>query len=260
MSYDVAEHLPQRTFTGRVLRGTLWVFTNTVGYVIALLVFFVAVVNLEGGAFWSERVYFDGPVWFELIVRGSGSVFEGSGVAEVCVLCAIVFGITYSAMQWLVLVDQVPTWWIVSSTAGYAIVIAIVGSPYHVTRTGILFAMHIVRMDTWAGMTAAMTGAFAGAIAGAMQWLALRRRFSRAGWWVLANAIGWGTSHGMVAAVLSNPFGTSDAAAIAQALLFPLTLVSQGLVIGAITGFTLFWLLGRRETSNVPDPFTHGAE
>jgi hypothetical protein len=35
---------------------------------------------------------------------------------------------------------------------------------------------------------------FTGGIIGLAQWLVLRKRVPRAGWWILANVLGWGVS------------------------------------------------------------------
>ncbi|MCJ7668464.1 MAG: hypothetical protein MUP04_09355 [Anaerolineae bacterium] len=51
-----------------------------------------------------------------------------------------------------------------------------------------------------------------GAMAGLMQWFVLRRQVSRAGWWVLASTVGWAVS-------------------------------SYGVVLGAVTGIAVVWLL-----------------
>jgi len=74
--------------------------------------------------------------------------------------------------------------------------------------------------------------ALSGAVTGILQWLVLRGQVSRAGWWVLASTLGWGL--GMSAAVaLSRGVGASDT----------VSLVGMGIVLGAVTGGALVWLL-----------------
>lgn len=62
-----------------------------------------------------------------------------------------------------------------------------------------------------------------GTLAGVLQWLVLRRRVARAGWWVLANTVGW-----VVAIPMGDIMGPPGWA-----------------VYGAITGTVLVWLLRR---------------
>ena len=69
---------------------------------------------------------------------------------------------------------------------------------------------------------------------GVLQWLVLRRRVTRAGWWVAASAAGWvaaGPGVGLVAAVM----GAALTANAGWAAL--------GIMYGAVTGCALVWLL-----------------
>ena len=68
-------------------------------------------------------------------------------------------------------------YWVLASTVGIVIIYATLG-----------LAQFVFYMDR---LELAGVGAVAGAVAGIMQWLVLRRRISRAGWWVLVSAIGW---------------------------------------------------------------------
>jgi len=75
--------------------------------------------------------------------------------------------------------------------------------------------------------------ALAGVVTGALQWVVLRKQFSRAGWWVLASAVGWTLS---VIGVRALPWGGDDSDALWGML-------ATGVVFGALTGAVLIWLL-----------------
>ena len=80
-----------------------------------------------------------------------------------------------------------------------------------------------------------------GTVLGALQWLVLRRRVPRAGWWVLASAVGWPASMGI---------GGGLATAVAAATNVNLSWVLIGAVYGAITGTALLWLLRQSPTTD----------
>ena len=76
---------------------------------------------------------------------------------------------------------------------------------------------------------------------GVPQWLVLRRHLRHAGWWVLANALAWslGLAVPFVALALvpdAAPFWVWAATGIVSGLL-------MGLVVGALTGLALLWLM-----------------
>ena len=68
---------------------------------------------------------------------------------------------------------------------------------------------------------------------GVLQWLVLRGKVSRAGWWVLASTVGWGLSMA-VSRVIA--WGINDDESLVP-------LVVTGAVLGAVTGGALVWLL-----------------
>ena len=86
------------------------------------------------------------------------------------------------------------------------------------------------------GLLLRFTGvvALGGAVTGILQWLVLRGKVSRAGWWVLASTVGWGLSMTVSRAI---PWGVTDGICIL------LGLVVSGAVLGAVTGAALVWLL-----------------
>lgn len=76
-----------------------------------------------------------------------------------------------------------------------------------------------------------------GVVGGILQWMILRRKFRRAGWWLLANLLG----------ALVGAIGLSTAVAISETGNWGLALMTFGLMFGAgngaITGAALVWLL-----------------
>jgi hypothetical protein len=78
----------------------------------------------------------------------------------------------------------------------------------------------------------AVVAALGGAVRGILQWLVLRGKVSRAGWWVLASTVGWAL--GMTVSRVI-PWGDDSD------VLLPM--VVTGAVMGAVTGGALVWLL-----------------
>jgi hypothetical protein len=118
-------------------------------------------------------------------------------------------------MQWLVLKRWLFRFheWLIPTTAG-----ALFGSiVVHLT-------WELVWTDLPALLTAIVKGALLGASLGLGQWLALRRRFSRAGWWILATTAGW------------------TVATVGEQALDCLAFLA-GSVPAALTGVVLVWLV-----------------
>jgi hypothetical protein len=83
-----------------------------------------------------------------------------------------------------------------------------------------------------------VTGAVGGAVVGTAQWLILRKRAQRSGWWVLASVVGWavGLVVGVVVALVAGGVvGFAGAVGLAGAV--------AGAVYGAITAVVLVLLL-----------------
>jgi len=117
--------------------------------------------------------------------------------------------------------------WVLTSTIGWAISWTTINQyvGYFVLGLGIT-QFSLVR------------GLAAGALAGLGQWLIYRQQFNRAGWWIPANAVGWGA-------------GMAVGVAVGGAFGWPLV----GAVAGAMTGYPLVWMLKPRAptTSNGVD-------
>ena len=107
--------------------------------------------------------------------------------------------------------------------------------------------------------------ALAGAIAGTAQWMVLRRRFLRAGWWVLASALAWTASNtpiivalstmgGMIeAAPPSAPIGMAPPFMLLALALVPMVLVIPGLLVGVCTGYVLLRIPEKSSTSGLEE-------
>jgi hypothetical protein len=135
----------------------------------------------------------------------------------------IVPGIGVGVLQWVVLRRRVSGagWWVLASAAGGYGIIQAGFNGYSETLWS------YVSLLGWTGVVA-----LGGAVTGTLQWLVLREQVSRAGWWVFASTVGWGL--GMTAAIaFSWGVGVSDFGALG----------GTGVVLGALTGGALVWML-----------------
>jgi hypothetical protein len=136
----------------------------------------------------------------------------------------IMLGIGVGILQWLVLRRRVSGagWWILASTAG----------GYGIIQAG--FEGFSQSLESY-GLLLSFTGvvALGGAVTGILQWLVLRGKVSRAGWWVLASTVGWVLG---VTVARAFPWGGDDSDFIGA-------LVVTGAVLGVVTGGALVWLL-----------------
>jgi hypothetical protein len=132
-----------------------------------------------------------------------------SAIASQSVFGAVV-GASVGTMQWLVLRRQVSRagWWVFTTTLG-------MGAGFASVRTMTPTLSTVVGGGPMYGL---VNGALIGTLVGAMQWLVFRWQVSRAGWWVLASALG-------------------------MAVGFALGHVAGQLVGVAMTGIALVWLL-----------------
>jgi hypothetical protein len=157
---------------------------------------------LASGLGWALGVSGGFAVGFGL----SGSV---GGVASQCLFGAVL-GVSLGTLQWILLRRHMSGagWWIVATMlgrgAGFALIKAATPTLSEVLGGGPIYGF--------------VNGAGVGTLLGAMQWLVLRGRTHRAGWWVLASGLGAGLG-------------------------FALDQVVGQLVGLAITGTALVWLL-----------------
>jgi hypothetical protein len=131
-------------------------------------------------------------------------------------------GLSFGIMQWLILRRYMPRagWWVLVSTLGWILgfgVLALAGK----------FAENLVPSAIQPEVSALVFFLAAGVSLGILQWLVLRRHMLQAGWWVLANVVGWGIL-GLIIGKSLDRF--TDLAAMAA-------------VPPAITGAVLVWLL-----------------
>ena len=141
-----------------------------------------------------------------------------------------VMGATGGYFQWFVLRERIAGagLWTLASALGFGLAMAI--------DTG----------DNYA-MTGVLLGSIFGVVGGILQWLILRRKVARAGWWLLANLLG----------SLAGAIGILIAVPIGEAGNWGLAIITFGLVFGAgngaITGGALVWLLRQSYTRYIED-------
>ncbi len=141
----------------------------------------------------------------------------GSGVFALCV----------SAAQWILLrrLFSKTAWWLVAGTFGRGFGM-LIGS-----MTIVIISHHInLQAGIWS------TGIYLtvrGAVLGASQWLILKQWRTKAGWWVLGNAIGW-----MLGSTLLDLFIPSIT--ISAPIISDLISVA---IAGAVTGAVMVWIL-----------------
>jgi hypothetical protein len=155
-------------------------------------------------------------------VHGDWLIYNVLGDWLDILFLGIVPGIGVGILQWLVLRRRVSGagWWVLASAAaGYGILAGFIGYSESLSFGTLLSLTGVV--------------ALGGAAVGTLQWLVLRGKVSRAGWWVLASTVGWGLSVTMARAI---PWSNDETDVL-------LALAVTGAVLGAVTGGALVWLL-----------------
>jgi hypothetical protein len=109
--------------------------------------------------------------------------------------------------------------WILATLAGCLLVF--------VTMTLLTRVFETAFLNLWNG---ALAFATIGGLIGLSQWILLRRRISKAGWWILASILGWGL------AVLGSLTEVRNGSALAQILTFSLS-------PAIVAGFAWWYLL-----------------
>ena len=129
------------------------------------------------------------------------------------------FGAVVGAAQWLVLRRQGARtgWWVLASAVGWFVAMRVGG-----------FLDEVLDWTLWY-----VSGVVGGAVVGAAQWLVLRQRVARAGWWVLPTVAGW----------VMFWFGAAMVFEINVFLGVVVVELIFGALYGAITGSMLVWLL-----------------
>jgi hypothetical protein len=192
-----------------------------------------------GWGFWLLWVLASTVGWAVGLAVGD-AVGDAVGGGGVVAMVAAVGGA--GVAQWLLLRRQVHRagWWILASTAGWAVGLAVGGAVSHAVVGAVGSA---VRFAVLLAVGDAVGGAVAGTVVGAAQWLILRRQVRRAGWWILASTTGWA-----VGLSVGDAVGWAVGDAVGWAV--------GGAVIGIITGAVLVWLLRqpRREEERKSQP------
>jgi hypothetical protein len=146
----------------------------------------------------------------------------------------IVMGATGGYFQWVVLRERIASvgLWGLASALGLGLAM------------GILGAVDTGENNAMAGVL--ITSVF-GVASGILQWLILRWKVPRAGWWLLASLLG--SLVGFVAVPIAAFLGEDGN--------WGLAILAFGLVFGAgngaITGAALVWLLRQSHTGNIDD-------
>ena len=144
----------------------------------------------------------------------------------------IVMGATGGYFQWVVLRERIPgagLWGIASALGLGSAIGAVIAANLEENYAPAVF----------------LIGSVFGVVSGILQWLILRRKLSRAGWWLLANLVG--SLVGAIAfsiAIAISEMGNWGLAAMALGLVF-------GAGNGAITGAALVWLLRQSGSKDV---------
>jgi hypothetical protein len=189
-------------------------------------------------------------IWIEWVLVNSVALSIGYAVAEVMiqrmddpggVLIGSVVGASVGAMQWLVVWKRIPysLLWIISCIAGWSVGLSITWGIQEFFYNS-LAGLHAFERDG-----SIIMGITVGLFFGNVQWIILRQHFHRAGWWILANLVGWGIS--IIVGVMAIDWLDLDFDLEYSTFL----MIEQGIegiiaggILGAITGGVLIWLLG----------------
>ena len=102
-----------------------------------------------------------------------------------------------SGLQYALLRRHLPKmgWWILTTGAGWLFMVGL-----------FYLAIQFLDRNNLTATTNTAVFAVVGAAIGLLQWMLLRRRLSRAAWWIAASAIGWGLIGLTVGPTFTNPF------------------------------------------------------
>lgn len=163
----------------------------------------------------------------ERVVGGTIEVAGRTRITEDFLLDYVFFpliGLLTGLLQYLLLRRYLPRigWWIAATALGWPLGFAVVYLAY----VALPAALHAG--STWSVVLALV---WVGGATGLAQWLVLRRRILRAGWWILASALGGG----LVGLIAGGVFTSL------------LELLLIGAVPAIVTAIALWWLLGWQE-------------
>lgn len=168
-------------------------------------------------------------------------------------LVAATLGVAIGISQWFVLKPRLGNagWWIVSSAVGVLLGAAVSGILGFPIVQGVDFSLgfnippwrpsgidiYELRVVSYV-LGGPVAGFLIGTTVGTAQWLVLRQRVDRAGWWIAANGLAWAVA--FLFGFLLSGFTKN---------LFAVTIIT-GLVVGTITAFPLVRLLGSDDDSS----------
>lgn len=111
-------------------------------------------------------------------------------------------------------------WWVVATFLGWIL-------PFTIMQ--LVFTLFPIGEKNFASILRTLIFFLMGGLLGLIQWFVLRKRIQDAGWWILANSLGWGLAIWITGGDISNPLAN-----LSVALLPPM-----------VTCFTLWVLLSR---------------
>lgn len=183
------------------------------------------------------------------IVAAASVIAEELGIVNAAALLHIVGALEGTAlglMQWLVLRRYIRRihWWIIATAIG-AIVAWLIGLKVIVVLIFIFldggtvepFSPGLLKAVFW-------LGAWVGTVLGLAQWLVIRTHVRKGFLWVFANALAWGL--GLLTVFTGANFITPGEFTLETTFIRLVTGATTGVVIGAITGIGLVWLLKPR--------------
>jgi hypothetical protein len=200
-----------------------------------------------GWAFWLQ--------WVAVTMVGStvggtlvGALMWTGDAALIASTSLLLFGICVGLGQWLILRQRIHKagLWVAASLAGWTIGGITFQTIYWVVETiahktmGSQAILAVVYGFVVGGVVGLIVGGFSVGIA---QWFILRIQMNRAGWWVLASTVSWGT--GLAASAAAGVFSSAPDWIVGGAILGAI----GGLVAGAISGIVLVWLLRQPVTT-----------
>jgi len=156
-------------------------------------------------------------------------------VGAIPVVGGSIIGAGVGIMQWLVLRRRFHQagWWVLASTMGSVVGWAV--SQNLIEPVTMFLSKYEEALGGRSVVTLSAFGVMVGGMVGTMQWLVLRLWVYRAGWWILANTVGWTTGFVAGPVVVVALWTSGVLATIMGEVIF-------GAVLGAITGMTLVWL------------------
>lgn len=181
----------------------------------------------------------------------AGSTAAAVGLSDLqrlplLVLAGMIEGATFSYVQWLVLRRYLPQLsgrtWIGATAVAAGIAWALVLLALSIPNPEVIPIWVLIIAGVLFGSTFLV-------LIGGAQWLALRHVTARAGWWILANAIGWPI--GVIVSIIGIGL-IPDGASLGLMIVIGIASgVMMGIIVGAITGGFLVWLL--RDRLAAPD-------